>query len=409
MGLRAYRLSLRKSLILAALVIVAFLRPQMAKSKSKATISVQVLENVSRNFSFHGNETNSSVAHTSLLAVVTGGWALEEYRDDKHFLYLHRILRNYVEMCEAGVHVQVYLITYESEDAWRWENYVDLSSHRCYRAAGDFSANIRKFELRSLPHDSFGTAGDLAFRHREIFIENLHRFEYFLLQEDDVSVSMRAVEYFVHQSRKLRGTSFYPGFVFQEIEGGTWYSDFRLRQGSIFAHSGELFFVSKKGTSPCMYMLAREELLHLSRRDGWLDVSAVKGEFNVAVGTYAFMIGWKTIVIPVRSWTDATYHHMSNKYRRMSTPDVGENNPLPGDSPITQVSQSDVFANCLGRSSQGNIDTKGSCRTCLEKDLGVELEITLTAGKDQAHRVLVSYHCVRQERLTSYVGKLFPR
>jgi len=379
-------------------------------ASSKVSTGTVKLSNISTVPIESSKGTKSALGRASLLAVVTGGWALKEYQDDQHFFYLETILRNYVEMCENGLRVAVHLITYESPEESPWENFAQTSKYGCHRAQNEFSIEVHKFRLRPLPQGSFGTAGDLAFRHREIFSQNVEYFDLFVSQEDDVSVTIHAVEYFAKHAKILRKTRFYPGFVFHEMDEGRWYNDYRMRKGSIFMHDETLLFASKLGTSPCMYMLTREDLLHFNQTKTWLDVHSVRGEFNVAVGTYAFMHGWRVIVLPVEDWESATYHHMSNRYRKLSTPDVGAGNPLPGDSPLTFQDQSMIFSSCLdmGEGAKHLKHATGSCKSCLDAHKGVTVEIDLFDNENGTGTPHANFHCTESIYLESYEGKLFP-
>jgi hypothetical protein len=138
----------------------------------------------------------------SLLVVVTGGWAMKRYRDDQHYLYLEQILANYVSICEAGFHVSVILVSYEgSEDNYiqtmpiSWFPDFGSSKFICHQIGRPISVSVELYPFRPLPEGAFGTSGDLAIPYREIFHREQNNFDFFLVQEDDVSYDIVAVQY----------------------------------------------------------------------------------------------------------------------------------------------------------------------------------------------------------------------
>jgi len=349
---------------------------------------------------FDASEVELPKHNHSVLAVVTGGWALEQYRDDKHFLYLDIIIRNYQEMCESGRRVRVFLITYASDEDWRWHDFIRARFYTCFRKPNDFSIEIQTFQKRPLPQGSHGTAGDLAIRHREIFQKYIDAFDVFISQEDDVSIGVKNLEYFIRYEQVLRDSHFYPGFVFNEFDGGIWYTDYRLRRGSIFKYANETYFVSKYGTSPCMYMIMRDELQYYLQNTSWIDPNLIKGEFNVKVGTAAFMTSHRKIVIPLKHHKEAAFHHLSNRYKRL-LPYVMPEQPHRNDSPLYVAEQEEVFSLCANESpevgskfthvSSGGTFRREACLECL-KDRSIALNVQLLAG-GQARKVEAIIEC----------------
>ena len=328
------------------------------------------------------NSDHNIAIRGSILVVVTGGWALSEYRDDVHILYTRIIIQNYLEICEASFRVKLVMITYASDDEWTWRNFLSME-HTCSRSASDFNLELRTYERRSIPKGSFGTAGDLAIRHREIFRENLHDFDIFVSQEDDVSIRLQNIEYFKMYEERFRDTKYYPGLVFNEIDNGRWFTDFRLRNGNIFNLRGRPVFRSAYGTNPCVYIISRDELQYYAENSSWTDPSSIQGEFNVMAATYAFMDGYKEIVIPLDDWESAMYHHMPNRYIRL-LPYVEVGALHPDNYPLTIYQQSRVFESCFLNTSHRSVKHGRSCIDCLLRKQKVSMSTSLIGGSEKA-------------------------
>lgn len=280
------------------------------------------------------------------------------------------------------------MITYATDDEWRWRNFLS-TEHKCSRSAKDFNLELRTFERRPIPAGSFGTAGDLAIRHREIFCKNLHDFDIFVSQEDDVSIGLRNIEYFKTHVHRFQGTKYFPGLVFNEFDDGRWFTDFRLRNGLIFYLNGRPVFRSTYGTNPCVYIISRDELHYYATNSSWIDPSSIQGEFNVMAATYAFMDGHKEIVIPLDDWESAMYHHMPNRYIGL-LPYVHAGAPHPDNYPLTVYQQRRIFESCILNTSHGPVKRGRSCIDCLLRKHKVSMSTSLIGGSVDAD---VSFSC----------------
>jgi hypothetical protein len=259
---------------------------------------------------------------------------------------------------------------------------------------------IQTFQKRPLPQGSHGTAGDLAIRHREIFQKYIDMFDVFISQEDDVNIGVKNLEYFIRYEKALRDSHFYPGFVFDEFDGGIWYTDYRLRRGSIFKYADETYFMSKYGISPCMYMITRDELRYYLQNTSWIDPNLIKGEFNVKVGTAAFMTSRRKIIIPLKHHREAAFHHLSNRYKRL-LPYVMAKQLHPDNSPLRVAEQEEVFSLCANESAKvgskiTNVSYGGTLRReasldCL-KGRSIALDVRLLAG-EHARQVEAIIEC----------------
>ena len=253
-----------------------------------------------------------------LLVVITGGWSLPMYKDDTHALYLDDILQNYVQVCESGFRPTVVLATYDSIDSTWMNQVIDAKSRFCYRIQKKVDVLIESFPFNVA--SGFGTAGDLAIRHREIFVRELQNFDLFVSQENDVKLTDRNLHYFVSAYRDLMlqtGLKFHPAlFVYEKLNGHR-YADWCLRYGKIIRIGDkEYFHGGHLGVSCCAYIGFRRTLLDLMppNNSAWFDVSLVK---NASWG----VLNLKYIpVFPLDHLEDAGFHHMPNKYVRLASP-----------------------------------------------------------------------------------------
>jgi hypothetical protein len=273
------------------------------------------LPRVSDNFS--GNYSNIS-SPKSILAAVTGGWGLETWRTETHFLYLNIIMTNYVSLCEFGYNVTVVLYTYEGfED---WERYIDISEYWCSRINSPINIRMELYKLRKLTPRAFGTAGDLTIRHREIFLREKYNYDIFLVQEDDVSVRMVTIHYADVWLDFFSGTFFHPSFFDLEVYGPERYISWREKNGKIISLRDRLFFRrADDGCGGRSYIMTNGLLQKwvLNEKE-WIDPSRIKGEFNPLVGSSCWFKDRKKVqlLIPIENyeWKKAAIHHLPNKY-----------------------------------------------------------------------------------------------
>ena len=315
----------------------------------------------------------SSTACANILATVTGGWALEKYSDHAHFLYIDIILAAYAEMCESGYNVTVFLISYDFGEQ-EWQRYVTSSKRRCHRSMFDFTVEMETFPLRQLPPGAYGTKGDLAIRHREIFLRYRKDFSLFISQEDDVRVRVGNVNYFIDAYNTFHATQFYPTFIFSEFSNGTWFSDFRLKYGTVVKHRGVTVYTSQR-TVPCMYMLTQKELNELAKnKTGWIDPNRIQGEFNVEVATSTPLLSYKKMAIPIERWRDAVFHHLSNRYVNLVRNMKYELRQSRGA--LTFAEQQNVFCSCFAKLPNEYICTNDECFQCSKRHQKVDFNVT---------------------------------
>ena len=234
----------------------------------------------------------------SILAAVT-----TESVVGQHLKYLDKILDNFAEVCEHGYVVRVVLISYEDLRPKLLEG-VSSRLRTCKRHPAALSHSVKFYSRRKLPKNAFGTAGDLAIRHREYFLQQRVNFDYFLVQEDDVSYSCKNIEYFVDTLKITEALSYsmYPTFFYYEIFGGEKFASYRMRSGYIFTVNDMLFFASGHDAAGRGYMLTSMDLRHLANETSWIDPNDVQGEFNPTVASGMALQKSKRLVIPVRSW-----------------------------------------------------------------------------------------------------------
>lgn len=326
------------------------------------------------------------VESPALLAVVTlGGGNLE--RSTASATFLRVILGNFVATCEAGMNVNVVLVNYENFDKTPLSFKPGRISNElfCHRKHRYLNITTSFYPNRRLPPHAFGTAGDLQIRHREIFLRERENYDYFLSQEDDVSVSQRTIRYFAEHMSQFEEKSFnrlgnfFPSFYSYERLNQVNFLDWRLRAGKIIQISGQYFFEHSILDTPASgaraYMVSRKildtlpNILDVSR---WLDPTEVKGEFNPLVGSALFLTEAYRVVIPLEDWREAAVHHLPNKYLEMMQAEGIRN---PKFVPIEETDLAFIFSSCLSEETASASDTddvahaitsEGSCRACFE-------------------------------------------
>ena len=83
------------------------------------------------------------------------------------------------------------------------------------------------------------------------------RYDYFLVQEDDVLYDLSAINYFVDYYQNLKGLSpaLYPNFFDYEDLHGNKYANYRMRAGHIFKLNADMYFSSTLGSCGRGYMI----------------------------------------------------------------------------------------------------------------------------------------------------------
>lgn len=271
---------------------------------------------------------------SSLLVVVTGIWNDFRHAD---LYYLDTILRNYVMACEAGFRVSVVLSTYHTpKDKKDWEAVMDFERYFCERVDAPLPISVERFENRGLPPGAFGTAGDLAIRHREIFLRERTNFDLFLVQEDDVDIQPRALLYALRWLRRFQNakTAFWPVFIDTEVASlpadpvshaspyphAHRITSYRANFLEIFKFDNiTLARVLEGGASGRSYMITSQMLSRVNATE-WVDPRSFKGEFNPEVASSGVLekLG-KVMVVPLEDgeWLGSLVTHLPNKYTKM--------------------------------------------------------------------------------------------
>ena len=328
--------------------------------------------------SLRTDERNKSSDYVpSLLGVITYGYEFGEKESMKRMHYLDIILKSYVTMREAGYFVSASIAAYESEANARWQDHLNTSRYVCATSGTFLPIVVELFPFRELGKDAFGTRGDLAIRHRDIFLREKNNYDYFLVQEDDVKYTLRHVQYYIHALEYLNNTNYYPTFTDyektrQQVDVISW----RLRNGTILLVHDKPFFTwhypmpdSGRG-----YMITSEMLNRIDDEDGWKNPAMVRGEFNPLVATSSWISKYfqKRLVVPLENWYDSLVHHMPNKYIYHKVRDA--------KFLCTTRSQSvTIFQSCSNNSaySLANSEVRFSgddCRICLQGRKQVELK-----------------------------------
>ena len=346
---------------------------------------------------------------SSLLAAVTGGWDMEEYKTDERAQYLDSILSSYTAMCEFGFHVSVVLVAHEGVSQ-KWLNQaIDSKERWCSRIQKKLSIKVQLFPYRAPPNPNPGVSSDLAVRHREIFVQELENFDMFISQEDDVKFTHHNIISFLATSKNLGAERerYHPYLFSFERERDNDYVDWRTRYGTVFRVRGHTYYSGgHQGVGCCGYIVLRETLRRLIGKDSarWCDAKYIDGEFNPSVASWNILLkNSYTMVFDVSMYNQSGFHHMPNKYIRMVGP------VEPGESEhnmfatATAVEQQAIFSRCLNESTERSSVTsanvnfvRDNCKNCLDQGKVVELRTDIWRNYSQppfAHIVNVTLQC----------------
>ena len=355
--------------------------------------------------------TDSRVSEPRLLSVITYGYefGVKEGKRRKHFLDI--ILRSFVTLCEADFSVSVAVAAYETEANSHWQDHVNTSMYFCTRNRAHLPISMELFPFRELGKGAFGTRGDLAIRHREIFLREKSNFDYFLVQEDDVKYSLQHVQYFISTSAELSNTNYYPTFTDYEVSRGVEVIDWRLRNGSILLINERPFFTWHYPMPPIGrgYMITSDMLKRIEDTDVWVDPSKIRGEFNPLVATSSWISEYfqMRLVFPVERWHESLVHHMPNKYIRQKVTDVKYLD-------TTRNQSTAIFRSCTNSSSvpsaRDEVHFSGiGCHACLQA--GNEVELRTHVGKyinnTVPFDVVAHFSCERKKHWDLVVLSIF--
>ena len=393
-----FRSLLRATFVVVALVcVVAIPHHQHIAGEARRIYAVFAVSEES------GHVTNQIDNLASVLAVVSGGWALEYWRDEAHILYLYQILYSYVSMCECGFKVHVVLVTYRNSTFDSWTKYIRQKDFECQRAPDGFSITAEFIDQKPLPSKAFGTSGALQAYHREIFERESGNYDYFIGQEDDVQIGCAHLKYHIDSSEALKGTHLRPGFAFLERSETTWYVDWRLNAGWIFMSNEEPYFGAALVISPgcCMYILSRSDVAALKASNELVpDFSQIEGEFNPQVHGYSSLVGKFQVVFPLKELERFAFHHLPNKYVQL--PDR-----MPPRLTLDELDY--VFQACINTTIAGNAQSgmsiQGDCKACLDERSNAYVTIAIENGIKRAVTVRFSCRTRTEEGFEQYFGK----
>jgi len=338
-------------------------------------------------------ESDSGYLQVSLLAVVTT--AVSFYGvGDARLSYLETILNNFKDVCEIGLDVSVILTAYEgAADAWL--EYLSSRYGTCRRNESSLRYDLELFPFRKLPPHASGTAGDLAIRHREIFLRERNNFDFFLVQEDDASYTAETVRYFLDNLRTTQrlSPSLFPSFFDYEVFKGVKYAGFRMHAGYIFVSQGEYFFTTTVSFGGRGYLVPQTEILKFAQLDSWADPQAVVGEFNPKVASLDVLSAHKRLVHPLTTWKSGGVHHLPNKYIVMEF----EKKEADSKTASLRFEELDfIFSACLkkGTLAPQGVRVVGDCAKCLASRGYVKMRSDVLGPSRSSHRNLtVSFRC----------------
>jgi len=322
--------------------------------------------------------TTTTTTTTEILAVVTVGWQISSSSNERK-RHLRRIIENYREMCAATddgdaprfKRVTVAVAAYDF-DAESMTSFLSSSSEHFFRSSrrnGDWQISleeekssdgrrvtieraeralkmnyVKENRSSSLPCEFaldlelFGfreidgtkshlTPGDLALRHRDIFLRRIlsdcedcddesSDKVLFIVQEDDVYLDKKHISSFLETSKLTesankfaeegKGSLFYHPFFFdyEKDSDGVVYADWRVNAGFVQKwNNNQTIFTSTKASGGGRSLMIRgrsrlQDLLFSSESSSsvgetrvaelreWLDpLSVHPGEFNVEVAT----------------------------------------------------------------------------------------------------------------------------
>eukprot|EP00982_Pelagococcus_subviridis_P007289 30535-Pelagococcus_subviridis.AAC.3 len=309
----------------------------------------------------------------SVLACITGSWSFEGGRTNERLLYLHVILKNYVGICEAGYTVKVVLLLYSQ--AVDFEKFISVHNYRCERISASITIQVMYFELRPIPKGAHGSGhfknGDLAIRHREVFLRHRSDFDVFIVQEDDVSVEASNLDLFRVSLCAFKSSNYYPALYDSEIKNGTRYLSWRFRAGKIMKFGNKTIFqTSHPDWGGRAYIITSYDLRNLVKDPSeWVDPTQVKGEFNPAVASSTWFVKMRNLAVFIDTdeWRGGDIHHLSNRFVHFDPADKYFDMPT-----LQEVSE--VFRSCIrARNVTGDLDPRSSvrffgdeCKACLD-------------------------------------------
>jgi hypothetical protein len=265
-----------------------------------------------------------------VLAVIAGVWDVHitDPKDERaKWIFLQTILSNYVQLCEMGFEVHVVLSTYTVIHATLNTSHLGMF---CQRMAVMLPVAVARHEYEPLPDGAYATAGTLAAKHRNIFMEMYPRgYDLFINQEDDMIVKPQHVHYFLKWSSHA-SVGVYPFFI--NVEVPVHASDQRVLTSypSLFVNSRlQHFHLKKLGghlwlfdtgfsaqTSQQAYMLTRQMLENITRTDtSWTTIptNMTDTEFNVYYNSI-WLTHHYVFAVPLVDLQRSYMHHGTNKY-----------------------------------------------------------------------------------------------
>lgn len=354
-----------------------------------------------------------------VFAVITGGWSLgndswtwKGWASDTRRRYLAEQLDRYAAACEMGFDVVVGVVTYHP---WNASQAVDLSRHFCYRILSSVPSRVYLFPYESLSNTTMGTAGNIMFQHRKLFLQEQENYDLFVSQEDDVVVNFQHMNYFLKWSSIFRGTDFVPAFA--PVEIATWSRmvhndplnhitpslvmfDIRMKQFNMYRWKRHDLVTSRINHDARMYMVTQDMLRNATSRHEWLSsLHTVKGEFNVYFGHSEWLAPYYRMAIPVADITYSMINHLPANY-------MGDTQRLNGtDEGVPVEEWLRIVAKCVGSfqhlqslihqydKHQGIVhDLPFACHDCLTQSMSF-VSITIDRKNSLVRPTHAQYKC----------------
>ena len=264
----------------------------------------------------------------------------------------------------------------------------------------------RQHPFEGLPSSAFGTPGTLAFRHRQIFVRELKNYDYFLVQEDDVSYTADSIMHYIksHEIMAKFQPALHPAFFDTEMYDANVHVSYRMREGYIFQVQNRLYFSSINEPGGRGYIIPRAELFSLIDEDGlsnFLDVEQVSGEFNPQVSSFATTGRKLRLVFPLENWAKGAISHLSNKYIKYEV----DANMQSMFSTIRSTELAAAFSSCekANMNVHVNLSIIGNCNMCIENGQAAYMKTSLAAQPFTARKITFSFTCEDKE-LIKYPG-----
>jgi hypothetical protein len=340
------------------------------------------------------------VSGLKILAAITIAWCFDPWDTPDRHAILARQLQHYLNACELCYDIHVALISHESLNL---TGKLDIHQFFCSRISSNLPVQVSLYPVGKLPKGTHGTASNLAFLHRKLFLAEKDNFDLFISQEDDAAIMNHHISYFLRWSSRFRGTNYYPGFTYYEqmpplskgdradssnVIVSDVFVDWTVKNVNIWLMDS-IPLLSTRSTSGYIYMLMNNMLASAISKVDWLNESSAIGEFNPYFNSPRWLSPHFRIVTPLTDIHQSLFHHTPNKY---VSPKVEEDHlfRMPAYGELAHALQNcGNFSFQLQKAARGNtwdLSANIDCRVCLKRKGGAVTMII--AG----HRV--EYQCL---------------